>query len=64
MVMSVFAITWLPYNLFVIIALFCADCISSSWWDFGYVFCYINSTVNPILGNKRFRCEFKRTLLL
>ena len=64
MVMSVFAITWLPYNLFVIIAPFCADCISSSGWDFGYVFCYINSTVNPILGNERFRREFKRTLLL
>ena len=67
LIISTFAITWFPYNLFAVITPFCADCISSPWRDFGYIFCYINSALNPIcyaLGNERFRREFRRILRL
>ena len=60
-----FLITWLPYNLFAVMAPFCSDCIPTGWWDFGYILCYVNSTLNPFcyaLGNRKFREAFKNII--
>ena len=34
-ILLVFLITWLPYNIAVVIFTLCRDCISSSVWSFG-----------------------------
>lgn len=65
LIISAFAITWLPYDVFAVIAPFCETCISVDWWHFGYIFCYMNSLINPIcyaFGNKKFKKAFLRIL--
>ena len=57
-----FVISWLPYSISSCIAPFCPACISSTAWDFCYLMCYLNSTVNPFLyalGSKDFRKSFR-----
>ncbi|XP_065345524.1 muscarinic acetylcholine receptor DM1 [Cloeon dipterum] len=59
-ILSVFIISWLPYNVLVLLKPLtsCEDCISQGVWDFFYFFCYINSTINPFcyaLCNETFR---------
>ena len=61
-IIGAFAITWFPYNLMAVIAPFCKECIKEGWWHFGYIFCYINSLLNPIcyaFGNRHFNKYFK-----
>ena len=62
LIIGAFIITWLPYNLMVIIAPFCKSCIKEGWWHFGYIFCYVNSLLNPVcyaFGNRHFKQYFK-----
>ncbi|XP_012561685.2 muscarinic acetylcholine receptor M3 isoform X1 [Hydra vulgaris] len=62
LIILAYAITWFPYNVFAVISPFCSNCVTAPLWDFGYLFCYINSLVNPFcyaFGNKRFKATFK-----
>ena len=62
LIIGAFIVTWLPYNLMVVIAPFCKACIKEGWWHFGYIFCYVNSLLNPIcyaFGNRHFKQYFK-----
>jgi len=62
LIISAFAITWLPYHLMAVIAPFCKSCIHVDWWHFAYIFCYVNSLVNPFcyaFGNRHFKRYFK-----
>lgn len=64
-VFATFTITWCPYYILTLISPFCKSCIPTALWDFSYMFCYINSTVNPFcysLGNREFRVAFKKLL--
>ena len=57
-----FAISWLPYHIFACISPFCPTFISKRVWEFGYVLCYLNSTINPTLyalGSQDFRKTFR-----
>uniref|UniRef100_A0A7M5X0F9 G-protein coupled receptors family 1 profile domain-containing protein n=2 Tax=Clytia hemisphaerica TaxID=252671 RepID=A0A7M5X0F9_9CNID len=62
LIIGAFAITWFPYNLMAVIAPFCRKCIHADWWHFGYIFCYVNSLLNPLcyaFGNRHFKKYFK-----
>ena len=62
LVIGAFAVTWFPYNLMAVMAPFCKKCIKDAWWHFGYIFCYVNSLLNPVcyaFGNRHFKKYFK-----
>ena len=64
-VMIAYIITYLPYSVFTIITAYCPSCIIDYVWEFGYVFCYVNSLMNPFcyaLGNRKYRRSFQRIL--
>jgi len=66
-ILSVFIISWLPYNVLVLLKPLtsCEDCISQGVWDFFYFFCYINSTINPFcyaLCNETFRKTYVKII--
>lgn len=63
----VFLITWLPYNITVLIKALASNdnYVPERVWNFTYYLCYINSTVNPIcyaLCNAQFRNTYMRIL--
>ena len=65
LVILAFAVTWLPYNVLAVISPFCSTCVTLPLWDFGYLFCYVNSLINPFcyaFGNRRFKKAFKSIL--
>lgn len=62
-----FIITWLPYNILVLIKPITsyAKSIPKQLWDLFYALCYINSTINPVLYalcNASFRRTYIRIL--
>ena len=69
-ILLAFFITWLPYNVCVVVATLCSSgdkvgCIPNGVWDAAYYLCYINSTINPFcfaFCNKTFRRTFIKIL--
>lgn len=62
-----FIVTWLPYNILVLIKPITtyAKSIPQQLWDLFYALCYINSTINPVLYalcNASFRRTYIRIL--
>lgn len=62
-----FIVTWLPYNILVLIKPITsyAKSIPTQLWDLFYALCYINSTINPVLYalcNASFRRTYIRIL--
>lgn len=63
----VFIVTWLPYNVLVLIKTLSGgeDQVPEKIWNFSYYLCYINSTINPLcyaLCNAQFRRTYMRIL--
>lgn len=63
----VFIVTWLPYNVLVLIKTLSGgeDQVPERVWNFSYYLCYINSTINPLcyaLCNAQFRRTYMRIL--
>lgn len=60
-----FAISWMPYHILVILLPICGECIPKLAWDLSYIFCYFNSTINPLcyaLGHGGFRRAISKAL--
>lgn len=60
-----FAISWMPYHILVILLPICGECIPKLAWDLSYIFCYFNSTINPLcyaLGHGGFRRAILKAL--
>ena len=65
-ILLVFAVTWLPYSIQMMINAYCERCFSSVAYSISYVFTYMNSTANPFIyafASMQFRNEFKNTIL-
>ena len=63
----VFIVTWLPYNVLVLIKTLSGGegPVPEKVWNFSYYLCYINSTINPLcyaLCNAQFRRTYMRIL--
>ncbi|XP_046335100.2 histamine H3 receptor-like [Haliotis rufescens] len=57
----VFGICWMPYEVCALISSVCADCINPVFFEFTFWMLWVNSTINPILYpllHKRFRDAF------
>ena len=65
-----FVVNILPFGVLAVTRSIClhisgTSCISTEWWYFGYIMCYLNSMLNPIcyaFGNKNFKRAFKLLL--
>ena len=65
-----FVINILPFGVLAVVRSICLDisgksCVTTEWWYFGYIMCYLNSFLNPLcyaFGNKNFKRAFKSIL--
>ena len=63
----VFAMCWMPYEISILYSLHCDDCVSKTVFQILASLQWFNSCINPFLyaaTNKRFRDNFKRFLKL